>query len=50
MREPYVSLVEFISRYNSGGGFLVGPMGGVLEVSKWKMFERHGIMVEVDKV
>ena len=52
MREPSVSLVEFISSKNCHGGFGRIDRRG-FEISKWKMFDRqnNGLenMVEVDK-
>ena len=52
MREPYGSLVEFISSYNCGGDFgrmdsrVLGTPNGtnVRQTKQW-----HGIMVEADR-
>ena len=53
MREPYGSLVEFILRYNCGGGF-GGIDGRVLECSNRinvrSAKQGYEIMVEVDKL
>ena len=52
MREPSVSLVEFISSKNCHGGFGRIERRG-FEISKWKMFDRqiNGTenIVEVEK-
>ena len=46
MREPYGSVVEFISSYNCGGGFGRIDMRG-FGISKWKMFDRQNNGMEI---